>query len=175
MKILVTYSSLTGNTKKVAQAIHAVLPAGTVLVETLPLPETQEFDLVFVGFWVDKSTADPVAAELLKNLKGKRVALFATLGAYPDTPYAEKCMRNAASLLDSSNEFISDFHCQGKVDPKLIERFKELPPEHPHSLTPERVARHKEASFHPDGSDLAAAAAFAKNVIAHIHTEKLVQ
>ncbi|NCD09990.1 MAG: flavodoxin [Negativicutes bacterium] len=175
MNILVAYSSITGNTQKVAEAIHAVLPPGSTLTSALPAPATEEYDLVFVGFWVDKSTADPVAAAVLKNLKGKKVALFATLGAYPDTPYAEKCMRNAATLLQPDNVLVGDFHCQGKIDPKLIEKFKNLPPEHPHAMNPERIARHKAAALHPNQSDFLAAALFAKRVMAQMQIGEIVQ
>ena len=54
MKSIVIYSSLTGNTKQVAEAITSVLPADTpcVSVKELP-PDISSYDLVFAGFWVD--------------------------------------------------------------------------------------------------------------------------
>ena len=60
MKSIVIYSSLTGNTKQVAEAITSVLPAGTppcVSMKEVP-SDLSSYDLVFAGFWVDKGTAN---------------------------------------------------------------------------------------------------------------------
>ena len=38
-------------------------------------------------------------------------------------------------------------------DPKLLERFKSLPPDNPHALTPEKKLRHKVAALHPNDLD----------------------
>ena len=55
MKSIVIYSSLTGNTKQVAEAITSVLPEGTPCVAMSELPsDIESYDLVFAGFWVDR-------------------------------------------------------------------------------------------------------------------------
>ena len=55
MKSIVIYSSLTGNTKQVAEAITSVLPTGTPCVSMKEVPsDLSSYDLVFAGFWVDK-------------------------------------------------------------------------------------------------------------------------
>ena len=56
MKILLVYSSRTGNTKKVAEAIGEELGISAVPVEEKPA--AADFDLVIAGFWVDRGTAD---------------------------------------------------------------------------------------------------------------------
>lgn len=165
MKILVMYSSLTGNTKKIAESIHKVLPSDAELVQIKPDIDVEGYDLLFVGFWVDKSTADKTTAQVLSRLKDKKVALFATLGAYPNSPYSEKCLTNAAALLPEGNEVVATFNCQGRVDPRIAERFKSLPPDHPHAMTPERIERHRIASTHPDEADFQAAEEFAQKVL----------
>lgn len=153
MKTLVVYSSLTGNTKMVAQAIAEELEG--VLADVMQQPNQADYDFIAVGFWVDRGTADAKAAEYLKGLKNKRVALFATLGADPSSEHARRSLQNAAALLDASNTYCGDFICQGKVDPKLIEKMAKLfPPEHPHGMNEERQARHQAASTHPDAEDL---------------------
>ena len=63
-------------------------------------------------------------------------------------------MANARSLLDDSNQFIGSFICQGKIDPRLAEQFKNLPEGHPHAMTPERAARYREAAKHPTKAQL---------------------
>ena len=54
MKSIVIYSSLTGNTKQVAEAITSVLPAGTPCVSMKELPpDVSSYNLVFAGFgWI---------------------------------------------------------------------------------------------------------------------------
>jgi flavodoxin len=153
LKNLIVYSSLTGNTKKVAEAVAEVFGNAAVFsVETAP--DSADYDLVAVGFWVDRGTADKKAQEYLKGIRGKKVALFATLGACPESEHAAQSMANAAALLEESNTIMGTFICQGKVDPRLIERFKDLPLDHPHAVTPERQARYDEAAKHPDENDL---------------------
>ena len=69
MKSIVIYSSLTGNTKQVAEAITSVLPSGTPCVSMKELPSDIAFyDLVFAGFWVDKGTANKEARDVLLTL-----------------------------------------------------------------------------------------------------------
>jgi flavodoxin len=163
MRTLIVYSSLTGNTKMVAEAIREVFgdEADIFSVEQAPAPDG--YDLVAVGFWVDRGTADKKTQAYLSRLKNKKVALFATLGADPDSEHARNSLKDVVSLMDAGNQLVGDFICQGKVDPKLIENFKKLPEGHPHGMNPERVARLREAAKHPNQVDLAnAKAVFAK-------------
>lgn len=164
MKSLVVYSSLTGNTKMIAEAIREALGEEAVLMDVQENPSAQACDLVAVGFWVDKGTADKKSAEYLQTIHGKKVALFATLGADPQSEHAKKSLENAAALLDDSNEVVGTFICQGKVDPKLIAQMEKMfSANHPHGMNAERKARHQMASTHPDAQDIVAAkAAFAK-------------
>ena len=53
MKILVAYSTKTGNTKKVAEAIAQALP-GAELHDVTTAPAPDAYDFVAMGFWVDK-------------------------------------------------------------------------------------------------------------------------
>lgn len=159
MRILIVYSSLTGNTRKVAEAVYAVLGSEADLFPVETAPPADAYDFVAVGFWVDKGTADHKAQEYLKTIRGKEVALFATLGAYPDSEHAAASLKNAAALLGDGNHLAGTFICQGKIDPRLIEQFKKTPGNHPHVVTPERLERYKEAAKHPDDNDLQTAQA----------------
>lgn len=154
MKVLIVYSSLTGNTKKIALAVQEVFAKEADLFPIEEVPLAAAYDFILVGFWVDRGMPDKKAQQFIKTLNNKKVALFATLGAYPDSEHAKKSMENAAALLDSSNQFLGSFICQGKVDPKLIEQFKNLPEGHPHAMNAERIARHAEAAKHPNEIDL---------------------
>ena len=170
MRTLVVYSSLTGNTKKVGEAIASGLPAGTEAVSIKEVPaDLADYDCVFIGFWVDRGTADKATAELLPRLTNKHVALFATLGANPKSPHAAESLDKAAALLPEGKTPIARFICQGAVDPKVIEMmYKQFPKGHVHGQSPERDALHAQAATHPDEADLTAAKKFAEETMAKI-------
>ena len=170
MRKIVIYSSLTGNTKKVGEAIASGLPAGTEAVSIKDVPaDLADYDCVFVGFWVDRGTADKATADLLPKLRNKHVALFATLGANPKSPHAAESLDKAAELLPKGKTPVGKFICQGAVDPKVIEMmYKMYPKGHAHGQSPEREALHAEAAKQPDEADLAAAEQSAEEALAKI-------
>ena len=170
MRTIVVYSSLTGNTKKIAEAIAGALPEGTAAVPVKEAPaDLADYDCVFLGFWVDRGNADKTAADLLATLGNKHVALFATLGADPRSPHAAESLDKAAELLPDGKMPAGKFICQGAVDPKVIEMmYKMFPKGHVHGQSAERDALHAEAAKHPDEADLAAAGAFARETMESI-------
>lgn len=157
MKILLVYSSLTGNTKKLAEKLFEIMPEDTEIYKVEDAPEPDNYDLVCVGFWADRENADKKAQEFMKKISSKNVFLFATLGAYPDSEHAVKTMKNAKSIVQERNTVVGEFICQGKVDENLVKRFSQLPPEHPHGMTAARKARIEEASKHPNEDDFSKA------------------
>lgn len=167
MRYIVLYSSKTGNTQKIAQAVAGALPASTPCLPVGKAPvDLSGYDCVFVGFWVDRGSADMQARQLLERLDHPSVALFATLGADPRSQHAVDSLRNAASLRPCGQPLLNSFICQGKVDPQLIEQMKKtFPAGHPHTVDEKREALHQEASRHPDEADLAAARSFATETV----------
>lgn len=165
MNVLLTYSSRTGNTKKVAEGIYEILPDNSVIAPVEENKDPSDFDLILVGFWVDKGTADQKAKKYMEQIAGKKVGIFGTLGAYPDSDHAKKALRRVRELLEPKNEVVAEFLCQGKVDSKLTEKFKDLPPDHPHAMTEERRKRHLEASKHPNEQDIKEAQEIFKSLI----------
>lgn len=170
MSHIVIYSSRTGNTKQVAEAIHSALPEDAVLVKAEEAPEDlSSYDVVFLGFWADQGNADKLAQKVIKRIHNDKVVLFATLGVPPTMPHAQETLDAAAKLLPDGQTPIGTFKCQGKVDPKVIEMmYKMFPQGHPHGKSEERDARHKQASTHPDENDLANAKQFAADVLAKL-------
>lgn len=171
LKYLVVYSSLTGNTKMVAESIAQEIGADLKAVEENP--SSTDYDMVAVGFWADKGGSDSKATEYLKTLKNAKVALFMTLGADPQSDHSKKTLEKAASYLDSSNEVVGNFACQGKIDPKLIERMNKMFAEqkgqsNPHAPSKERDERHKKASTHPDEQDLVDAKFAFKQIVENL-------
>lgn len=158
MNSIVVYSSRTGNTLKVAQAVYEALPSPRALYSVDEAPDPGAYDFIALGFWVDKGTADEKARRYLKKLKGKPIFfLFGTLGAYPDSDHGKKCMGNVKALA-ADNQILGTFLCQGRVDPEMIKWMEENLQDDPHhAMTPERRARLREAERHPNADDLAAA------------------
>ena len=120
MKSIVLYSTRTGNTKMVAEAIASALPEGTPCRNIREMNESlSDYDCVFMGFWVDKGTADDASRKVLENLHNRHVAVFATAGVNPASSHAQDCLKNGASLLPEGKKLAGTFICQGKVDPQL--------------------------------------------------------
>ncbi len=164
MKTLIVYSSKTGNTRKLAQSIHLALEdAELSRVEMAPNPD--KYDLILLGFWIEEGTADEKMRQYMKRLRNKKVGLFATLGAYPDSKHAAESLEAATQLIPDC-AVLGHFICQGAIDPELIEWMETLPKDHGYGPTDSRKKLWKDASGHPDDNDLKAAAEWALGVCA---------
>lgn len=156
MNTLIAYATLTGNTKKVAQSIYDIVKDNKQIIclnENKNI-DTNNFDTIIIGYWVDKGHMDNVSKKFLKNLKNKNIALFGTLGADPNSDHGKNVQAKVNKLCSENNNCIGSFLCQGKVDPKLVEKMGKFPLNLVHPLTPERLARIEEASKHPNHDDL---------------------
>ena len=163
-KSLVVYSSLTGNTKKVAEAVKSVIPNCDICsIDNLP-ENIDEYYFLAIGYWVDRGLPDAKSKKFINSIKNMNIGLFGTLGAYPDSPHAKGCIRDSENMLKISgknNNVLGSFLCLGKIDEKLLDYMgKFMGDSHP--MTPERKERLLEAQTHPDNNDLE----MAKNVFA---------
>lgn len=165
MKGAIIYSSKTGNTQKVAEAIQAGLNEDFKVYSVDENPDPTQFDLIFMGYWVDKGTADKKAQNYMKKISKQKVAIFATLGAYPDSDHATDSLKKGGECLGEGCEVVGSFICQGAIDPNLMEWMSKLPEDHPHAPNEARVKRWKDASLHPDQADFDNAVSFAKKVL----------
>ena len=159
MKVLVTYSSKTGNTRQLAEGIFEELPVEDKNI--LPISEvssTQDYDLILVGYWVDKAAPNKEAYTFMQELEGKKVGLFATLAYWPDSQHAWDSLVNGEALVKDKNTVIGKYICQGKLDDKIIAMFEKLPADNPHSVTDEKRKRYEIAKSHPTKADIAAGA-----------------
>ncbi|MGL5428628.1 MAG: flavodoxin family protein, partial [Cetobacterium sp.] len=116
-KTALIYSSLTGNTKKVGEAIFEVIEGEKTIfsVEEVTPEMIKSYDRVIVGFWVDKGTADSRIRKLLGKTSGKEVAFFGTLGAEPDSDHGKKVYRRVTELCTKNNTLLGGFLSLGKV------------------------------------------------------------
>lgn len=157
MKILITYSSWTGNTQKVAHAICEQI--GGEIMPMKKVKSWQEYDFIALGFFIDKGFANDEAKEFMSQIKAKNLGIFATAGVEPDSEHAKESMRKVKEFLEKQgNKVEKTFICQGAIDPKLIEKMRQLATRQgekaTHKITPEREARWEAAKTHPDEIDL---------------------
>lgn len=100
MKALVLYSSETGRTKKLAEAVLSVLPVNTDFLPMEEAPESfDDYDIVFAGIWFLNLKLDEKSRSLLPRLKAKKVALFATMHRDLFSDDISKNLRQAVELL----------------------------------------------------------------------------
>jgi flavodoxin/ferredoxin len=91
MKSLIIYFSLTGNTKKVAHAIHNGISRGVERCDITTLRKADigrliEYDLIVIGSPVWDGVPPNVMCfiDAMPSLKGKHCAVFSTHGASPE-------------------------------------------------------------------------------------------
>ena len=136
-------NSLTGNTKMLADTIKSVLP------------DNDNDDIVFVGFWTDKGNADSKTIEYLKLLRNKKIFLFGTCGFGGSEAYFERILTNVKGNIDSSNQIIGEYMCQGKMPQSVRERYLKM--KESNNCPPNidaLIDNFDKALTHPDEKDL---------------------
>jgi flavodoxin len=155
-KILVTYISWTGNTKKVADTIFEVLE-GDKTIKTMDEAQIlDEYNLIFIGFPVHSHSVPFKTEELIKRIPpGKKIALFSTHGSLTGSRLSREALEHA-SILVSNSKILGTFTCRGKVSLQALEVLSKSPE---HKAWAEMAAS---AQTHPDEHDLDDARSFAK-------------
>lgn len=153
MKILIAYSSKTGNTKKVGEAISEVIE-NKDLIDIKENPNPDDYDGVIVGYWADKGKADELSDKFMEKIQNKPCGIFATMGAYPYTDHGKKIINYGIEKLEKNgNKVYKTFICQGKMKKTLKEKFEKYPKGHPHHPNSITIKRHIDASTHPNEKD----------------------
>ncbi len=158
-KILVAYFSLTGNTKKVAQAIYETLRGDKTIKPTDEVEELRDYSLIFIGFPVHSHGVPPKVESFLKKIpERKKIALFSTHGAIAGSRLSREALEHAA-VAASKAKILGIFSCRGKVSMQAKEIFSKSPE---HRLWSEMAAS---AQTHPNEGDLEEAKSFARRVM----------
>ena len=156
MKVQVIYSSLTGCTKKVAEAVYEAVPSEEKSIHNLkdgaPLLDG---DIILVGYWGITGHPDEKTIEFLKTIKGKAVGVFSTLGYYADSAHAFDTLQYGVSLLKEENEIIGSYVCNGAISPELI---KGQGLDHPHTPSEQKEIRWEITNSHPTQAECTLAA-----------------
>jgi flavodoxin len=164
-KVLVTYFSRTGNTRKIAEAIFGALDGGKELLPMARTGDLARYDLVFIGFPVQSHSLPYPVEEFLKKVPpGKKLALFSTHGSLPGMWLSKEALEYAAVLV-SKAKLLGTFACRGRVSLQALEVLSRSPE---HGEWADMAAS---ASTHPDEHDLAEARTFASWIAARSASE----
>ena len=166
-RTLVDYSSLTGNTKAVAEKIFDIIEGDKEIVSINDIKnvDTDNFQKIIIGFWVDKGTADKRTRDFIKTLSNKKITFLGTLGADPESQHGNDVRERVSKLCSEKNTLLGGFLCRGKIDPKLVEKMGKFPLKLVHPLTPERLARIEAAKSHPNEKDFEEAQEYFKTIL----------
>ena len=157
----ILFSSLTGNTKKLADAIHETLPEeGCEYFGAIKTPVPSS-ELLYIGFWTDKGNADNETLTLLSTLKNRRIFLFGTAGFGGSDAYFQKILGQVRQSIDPSNTIIGEYMCQGKMPMSVRQRYENMKKQPLHLPNLDAMIENfDKALSHPDADDLQRARAF---------------
>lgn len=166
MKTLIIYSSLTGNTKKIAEAIVGSLEDGELISADQFHPSmVDHFDYFMAGYWINQGDCDSKTLEILQHLKGKKIALFGTLGAKKESEYYTMIKQRVEEHVKEAH-LLGHFLCQGSVGEQTMQRYRELLKKHPEDIhIKAQVEAYEEGKHHPDEQDIQDVIAFTKALI----------
>ena len=100
MGVQIVYTSRTGNTEKLAEAVFAAVPVKEKNVKRIEeRTERDDGEMYLVGFWTDRGTASSEILDLLGNLHGKKVALFGTCGMGNVPEYYDRILNGVAAFI----------------------------------------------------------------------------
>lgn len=155
MKVAIIYSSKTGNTEKIAQEIKKQIPKEDLVFFGKPTEIVPQADLYFLGSFTDKGNASKEMLSFLPKIKQKQVAYFATAGYGGSKEYYQTLFERVKKQIDSSNQILGYFYCQGKMPLQVKERYLSLMTQHPEDKTLSvSLENFEKAQTHPDEKDL---------------------
>lgn len=165
MNCSIVYASQTGNTALVAQAVRRGAGACCAQFGEAGAAAPQG-DLVFVGYWVDKGTADQQSRQVLAGLANKRIALFGTCGMGGAPDYYAGIEQRVAALVPESCTLVGSFLCQGKMAQAVGQRYEAALRADPSDARAQAgLENFRRALGHPDEEDLARAERFARQIV----------
>ncbi len=151
----IIFSSSTGNTKVLADAVREALPEEKCDYFGITGAEDLQSELIYVGFWTNMGNADNAALEVLAKLRGKKIFLFGTAGFGGSEEYFKSILADTKKAVDASNTIVGEYMCQGKMPQSVRERYMKMKeqPEHPDNLDM-LIENFDRALSHPDADDL---------------------
>lgn len=158
MTYSIVYSSKTGNTKMLADALHQALPADDCLYFGAPDAQALAVERIYIGFWTDKGTCDAETAAFLAQLTQQEIFLFGTCGFGGGVAYFEQILARVRDLLPESVQLVGSYLCPGKMPQSVRDRYVRIAEEEPakRSHMQKMIFNFDCALSHPDANDLQA-------------------
>jgi flavodoxin len=164
VKTLVAYVSLTGNTRKVAEAIYAGLPEEKELKELDAVKDLDEYRISFIGFPIHAHGPAKEASEFLEaHAEGRPVALFVTHATPEEAPDLSQMIQNCVNAAAGA-QVLGVFNCQGELAQDVIEHLQKS--NHPQMRLFGEQGNYTKGQ--PDASRLERAGAFARQIMQKI-------
>ncbi len=154
MKCLILYSSMTGNTKKLAETVHRQLD-GLVPMQTVKEPvDFSKYDTLCLGYWIKKGGCDKVTKKVWENIHGKRIVLFGTMAADVNSELGKSQMERIEKALPADNNIVAHFACQGAMSAEALEQYRDKVEQEPfNDLAQAILDNAMNCSGHPDKMD----------------------
>lgn len=158
MTYSIVYSSKTGNTKMLADALHQALPADDCVYFGAPDAQALAAERIYIGFWTDKGTCDAETAAFLAQLTQQEIFLFGTCGFGGGVAYFEQILARVRDLLPESVQLVGSYVCPGKMPQSVRDRYVRIAEEEPakRSHMQKMIFNFDCALSHPDANDLQA-------------------
>ena len=155
MNIAIIYSSKTGNTKIIAESIKEKLQNENIVYFGNPTAELPNADIYIIGSWTDKGNASNDIIEVLKKIKNKKIAYFGTAGYGGSEEYYKKLFEKVKINIDSSNEIMGYFYCQGKMPMQVRARYEQMIIQNPENARLKAFLQNFDnALSHPNDEDI---------------------
>ena len=151
MSYAIAYSSRTGNTAQLAQAVREALSEQECRYFGEPHAEALVADTIYVGFWTDKGTCDEQTAHFLKGLTNQRIFLFGTAGFGGAPAYFDQILGRVKENLGPNVQVVGTYMCQGKMPQVVRDRYEAMEDSPRRTMMLENFDR---ALSHPDQQDL---------------------
>lgn len=167
MNYSVIYTSSTGNTKMLAETIFNFLPKNKLLktMNEITKYDIDNSDIIFLGYWVDKSTCNNETIDFIQSLENKNIAAFGTMGMGNIPEYTKQVLNNVEQLF-SRNIFLGSFMCVGKMKPCVREKYMKLLEKNPNDSTIKELINNFDNTItHPDEIDLENVKKFVSEII----------
>ena len=148
MKVFINYDSLTGNTKMLADVIENKYREK--LTKNL-----DEAELIFVDSWTNRGNCTEKIKAFLETLNHKKIFLFGTCGFGEDSNYYEQIYKRTKKFVNSTNEIVGHFYCQGKMPLKIREKYIDMIHQHPNDKNLlVSLENFDKALSHPNNDDI---------------------
>lgn len=172
LEYLVLYQSESGNTKKIAATIFSHLPGTSKdLIDITTDKTIPEARVYFIGFCVHCGSCSMVVSDFLGALSGKQIALFGTCGMGSSPEYYSSIEHSASVWIESDNEYLGAFICQGKMPQKVRRKYESIRTAENAPQIRLCLQNFDEELTHPDSLDLEHAKVFVQKILKKIQAD----